>query len=192
MDHQIGRILEALEKSGKADNTYIFFTSDHGLAVGNHGLIGKQNMYDHSIRVPLFVVGPEVPENKKIDVDVYLQDVMASTLDLAGMEKPEYIEFNSLMPFIKGKRNETFYPAIYGCYLKDMQRMIRADGFKLIVYPQIKTMRLYNLLNDPQELNDLSGDNNYKETKMKLFNQLLQLQKDMDDPLDLQTVFKLN
>jgi arylsulfatase A-like enzyme len=82
MDAQIGRILDALEKSGKADNTYIFFTADHGLAIGNHGLMGKQNMYDHSIRVPLFVIGPDVPKNKKIDVDVYLQYIMASALNL--------------------------------------------------------------------------------------------------------------
>ncbi|MBW6481294.1 MAG: sulfatase-like hydrolase/transferase, partial [Bacteroidales bacterium] len=124
MDQQIGRILEAVEKSGKADNTYIFFTSDHGLAVGNHGLIGKQNMYDHSMRVPLFVAGPDVPKNKREKVDVYLQDVMASALDLAGVEKPEYVEFNSLMPFIRGERQDSFYPAIYGCYQKDLQRMV--------------------------------------------------------------------
>jgi arylsulfatase A-like enzyme len=188
MDAQIGRILDALDKSGKADNTYIFFTADHGLAVGNHGLIGKQNMYDHSMRVPLFVIGFDVPKNKKIDLDVYLQDIMASTLELAGMKKPEYVEFNSLMPFIRGERSESFYLAIYGCY-KDLQRMIRADGFKLIVYPRIKTMRLYDLSNDPLELNDLADNKDYNEVKMKLYNQLLQLQKEMDDPLDLQTVF---
>jgi len=189
MDAQIGRILDALDKSGKADNTYIFFTADHGLAVGNHGLIGKQNMYDHSMRVPLFVIGPDVPKNKKIDLDVYLQDIMASTLELAGMKKPEYVEFNSLMPYIRGERSESFYPAIYGCYQTDLQRMIRADGFKLIVYPRIKTMRLYDLSNDPLELNDLADNRDYNEIKMKLYNQLLQLQKEMDDPLDLQTVF---
>jgi choline-sulfatase len=60
MDDQIGRILNALEKSGKKDNTYIFFTADHGLSVGHHGLIGKQNMFDHSIRVPLLVNGPNI------------------------------------------------------------------------------------------------------------------------------------
>ncbi len=188
MDAQIGRILDALEKSGKADNTYIFFTADHGLAVGNHGLMGKQNMYDHSMRVPLFVIGPDVPKNKKIDVDVYLQDIMASTLDLAGMEKPEYVEFNSLLPFVRGEKSESFYPAIYGCYM-ELQRMIRADGFKLIVYPRIKTMRLYDLSNDPFELNDLADNKDFNEVKMKLYNQLVQLQKEMDDPLDLQAVF---
>lgn len=190
MDAQIGRILDALEKSGKADNTYIFFTADHGLAVGNHGLIGKQNMYDHSMRVPLFVIGPDVPNNKKINVDVYLQDIMASTLDLAGMEKPEYVEFNSLLPFVRGEKSESFYPAIYGCYT-ELQRMIRADGFKLIVYPRIKTMRLYDLSNDPFELNDLADNKDFNEVKMKLYNQLVQLQKEMDDPLDLQSVFNV-
>ncbi len=189
MDYQIGRIIDALEKSGKADNTYIFFTSDHGLALGNHGLIGKQNMYDHSMRVPLFVVGPNVPKNEKIDVDVYLQDVMASTLELAHLEKPDYVEFNSLMPFIRGERSESFYPAIYGCYQMDRQRMIRADGFKLIVYPRVKVMRLYDLTNDPLELTDLAENRDYDEIKRRLFDQLLQLQKEMDDPLDLQAVF---
>jgi len=68
MDDQIGRILEALEKSGKADNTYIIFTADHGLAVGHHGFCGKQNMYDHSMRVPFFIVGPDIEAGSKIDV----------------------------------------------------------------------------------------------------------------------------
>jgi arylsulfatase A-like enzyme len=189
MDQQIGRILEAVEKSGKADNTYIFFTADHGLAVGNHGLIGKQNMYDHSMRVPLFVAGPDVPKNKREKVDVYLQDIMASALDLAGVEKPEYVEFNSLMPFIRGERQESFYPAIYGCYQKDLQRMVRADGFKLIVYPRAKTFRLYDLEKDPLEMNDLAGNPDYKEVQTKLYNKLLLLQKEMDDPLDLSGFF---
>ncbi|MHC4624557.1 MAG: sulfatase-like hydrolase/transferase, partial [Planctomycetota bacterium] len=103
MDKQIGRILGALEESGKADNTYIFFTADHGLAVGHHGLMGKQNMFDHSVRVPLMVVGPGIPANKKIDAAVYLQDIMPTTLELAGINKPSDVQFKSLMPLIQGK-----------------------------------------------------------------------------------------
>lgn len=189
LDLQIGRILQALEETGEMDNTYIFYSADHGLAVGNHGLIGKQNMYDHSIRVPLFVIGPDVPKGEKFDVDVYLQDIMASTLDLSGLEKPEYIEFNSLMPFIRGEKKESNYPAIYGCYEKSSQRMVRANGFKLIVYPHGKTMRLYDLNNDPMEMNDLAADPEYKETKDKLFKQLLELQVQMDDTLNLESIF---
>jgi arylsulfatase A-like enzyme len=189
MDRQIGRILEALEASGKADNTYIIFSSDHGLAVGKHGFTGKQNMYDHSVRAPLIIAGPDVPENKKIDAAVYLQDIMPSTLELAGAPKPGYVEFNSLMPFVRGEREKSYYPAIYGCYKTDFQRMIRSGGFKLIVYPRAKVMRLYDMNNDPFERNDLAQNPEYSETKSNLFKQLLQLQKEMDDPIDLSDYF---
>ncbi|WP_321995536.1 sulfatase-like hydrolase/transferase [Draconibacterium orientale] len=188
MDQQIGRILEALEKSGKADNTYIIYTADHGLAVGKHGLMGKQNMYDHSVRVPLFIVGPGVPKNKTIDADVYLQDIMATALDIAGLEKPEYIEFNSFMPLVNGERKDSFYPAVYGAY-REHQRMVRADGFKLIVYPKLKRIRLFYLTSDPKEIDDLATNADYDSVKIKLFKRLIVLQKEMDDPLDLTEVF---
>ena len=93
MDEQIGRILDALEKSGKADNTYIFFTADHGLAVGHHGFIGKQNMYEHSLRTPLLVIGPTIAKGERLDARVYLQDIMPTSLELAGIPIPEYVEF---------------------------------------------------------------------------------------------------
>ena len=78
MDHQIGRILDALERTGKADDTYIFFTADHGLAVGQHGLVGKQNMYDHSVRVPFIVVGPKVPAGAAVD------QLLARVMEMGG------------------------------------------------------------------------------------------------------------
>ena len=156
MDEQIGRILDALEKSGKADNTYIFFTADHGLGVGHHGLVGKQNMYDHSVRVPLMVYGKGIPENKRLDMPVYLQDIMPSTLELAGIEIPEYVEFKSLFPLIKGSER-VHYDAIYGAY-QDLQRMITKSGFKLILYPRVPVARLYYLNEDPEEMKDLAGD----------------------------------
>ena len=82
LDAQIGRILKALDASGKAENTWIFFTADHGLSVGHHGLVGKQNQYDHSIRVPFVVVGPGVPSGVTEPTPIYLQDVMPTTLEL--------------------------------------------------------------------------------------------------------------
>ncbi len=188
MDNEIGRIVDAVKKSGKADNTYIIFTADHGVAVGDHGLVGKQNMYEHSLRVPFFIVGPKVPKNKKIDADIYLQDIMPTTLEIAGVQKPAGIEYNSLMPFLKGERKESFYPSIYGAFMKH-HRAIRTDGFKLIIYPQIKVMRLYDLNKDPLELNDLANIASYAEKKSMLFKKLLKLQKDMDDPMDLTKFF---
>jgi arylsulfatase A-like enzyme len=189
MDQQIGRILQALEESGQMDNTYIVFSADHGLSVGNHGLLGKQNMYDHSIRVPLIIAGPDIPENKKFRQDVYLQDIMPSTLELAGVEKPEFVDFNSFMPIIKGVMADSFYPAIYGCYQQNLQRMIRTDEYKLVLYPQGKIIRLYKLKDDPLELKDIANDPGSEKIISSLFSQLVDLQKEMADTLDLREIY---
>ncbi len=189
MDEQIGRILKALKETGKQDDTYIIFTSDHGLACGNHGLLGKQNMYEHSMKPPLIVVGPDVPENEKRDALVYLQDVMATTLDLAEVEKPGYVEFNTLMPLIKDAESESAYGSIYGCYRRDDQRMIRVEDMKLIVYPNANRIRLFDLNSDPNEIRDLSGDPTRWPEIRKLFNHLLEKQVKMGDELQLASLF---
>jgi len=183
MDTQVGRILDALEKTGKAGNTYIFFTADQGLAVGHHGLMGKQNMYDDSVRVPLMVIGPDVPKNKKIDAAVYLQDIMPSTLELAGVEKPKQVQFKSLMPLIEGK-SKSSYDAIYGAYI-DFQRMISANGYKMIYYPKINKTLLYNLRDDPYEMKNLADDPTNAGLKKKLKTRLKELQTKVGDTLDL-------
>ncbi len=188
MDHQINQILEALKKSGQAENTYIFFSADHGLAVGNHGLLGKQNMYDHSIRPPMIVIGPDIPKNKKVDADVYLQDIMATTLELAGIEKPEYVEFSSFLSLAKGTQTKSNYDAIYGCYT-NKQRMIRKDGFKLIAYPEANKILLFDMENDPLEIIDLADNQEFSSRKKQLFNDLLKLQIEMEDELDLNPLY---
>jgi len=90
LDERIGSILDALASSGEMDHTYISFASDHGIALGHHGIIGKQNLFDHSIRIPLIVVGPDIPQGHHVTADVYLQDIMASSLSLDEIEKPGY------------------------------------------------------------------------------------------------------
>jgi len=187
MDAQIGRILDTLEATGQADNTYIFFTADHGLAVGRHGLMGKQNMFDHSVRVPLMVAGPNVPKNKKIDARVYLQDVMATSLDVSGTRKPDYVQFESLLPLISGKTDKG-RDAIYGAYLQG-QRMVTYKDHKLILYPAISKAILYNIKNDPQELHDLASQKQHQATVSKLFARLQELQKETGDTLDLKAAF---
>lgn len=190
LDDQLAQIVATLKKNNQLDNTYIFYTADHGLSVGEHGLMGKQNMYDHSVRVPLMIVGPDIPKGKKVESDVYLQDVMASALEIAGIEKPEYVEFHSLMEFARGDKTKSNYDAIYGAYEKSSQRMIRKDGYKLIVYPKIKKIRLYNLENDPQELQDIADNPENGEKIKTLFADLIQLQTTMGDELDLQEIYK--
>jgi choline-sulfatase len=184
LDAQIGRILDALQESGQADNTWIFFTSDHGLAVGHHGLFGKQNMYDHSLRVPFVVTGPGVSADAKISAPIYLQDVMATALELAGAPKPEEVEFHSLLPLLRGESSPAARDAIYGAYLQ-LQRAVIHDGWKLILYPKAGVARLYHVAADPDELRDLAGDPAHAERRQALFDRLLALQRELADPLDL-------
>lgn len=186
MDEQVGRIIAHLKETGQDKNTYILFSADHGLSIGHHGLVGKQNMFDPSMRVPLIVVGPDIPENEKREMQVYLQDIMATTLDLASIEKPEYIDFNSLMPLINDKSDAV--DEIYGAYI-DLQRMVRTDRYKLIVYPRVPKILLFDLDNDPLETIDLSEQPKFSEIKMQLISQLKDQQKRMEDPLDLHAYF---
>ncbi|WP_145259750.1 sulfatase-like hydrolase/transferase [Calycomorphotria hydatis] len=182
MDDQIGRILDTLEATGKADNTYICFTADHGLAVGHHGLIGKQNMYDHSVRVPFLLSGPGLQAGKKITAPIYLQDIMPTTLQLAGVAVPEHIFFHSLLPLLNGEKSES-YDEIYGAYT-GQQRMITRDGWKLIAYPTIGVGRLYHIAEDPFEQHDLADNSEYAAKREELYNELLKLSSEFNDPLD--------
>ncbi|MEM6257751.1 MAG: sulfatase-like hydrolase/transferase [Planctomycetota bacterium] len=188
MDTQIGRIMAALEKTGKADNTIVIFTADHGLAVGHHGLLGKQNMYDHSVRVPFILKGPGIASGKEISKGIYLQDIMPTTLEWAGIkDKPNHIDFKSLNPLLKDDTAK-HYPAIYGGY-REGQRAITHDGYKLILYPKVPIARLYHLAKDPEETTDFADKPASKPIMKKLFAKLLELQVDVRDELDLKAIY---
>ena len=184
LDAQIARILAHLEETGQAENTYIFFTADHGLSVGQHGLMGKQNMYDHSMRPPLMVVGPGIPKGRREKMAVYLQDIMPTAIEYAGGEVPEWVEFNSLRPMIEGKQEDSSYPEIYGAYM-DLQRMIRVDDYKLIVYPNAEVIKLFDLINDPSEKFNLATATAQQERIRILFGKLQEQQVQMGDTLKL-------
>lgn len=181
MDDQIGRILQALKESGMADNTYIVFTADNGMTIGQHGLMGKQNMYDPSVRVPFMIVGPDVKKGAKSDIPIYLQDAMATALDLADAPTPEYIEFKSLKPLLSGKTDH--YDSIYGGY-KNLQRMITKGSWKYITYPTCGGEYLYNLKADPQEMNNLATNPEYAAKIKVLRTALLAKSREFNDPLD--------
>lgn len=187
LDVQVGRILDALQQSGRADNTYVFFTSDHGLACGRHGLMGKQNMFDHSVRVPLLFSGPNIPAGKTIDAPVYLQDVMPTSLELASVEIPDQVQFRSLLPLVRGERTKS-YDAIYGAYM-DRQRMVTVGNWKLILYPTIAKVLLFDLKNDPHEIHNLADQPEHQATVARLFAELQKLQQTTGDTLDLSESF---
>jgi choline-sulfatase len=190
MDVQIGRILDALKATGQADNTYIFFTSDNGLADGEHGFMGKQNMYDCSLRVPLLMVGPGVAAGQTVAAPVYMQDVMATSLEIAGVKKPAQVEFHSLLPLATGQTKKSAYDAIYGAYF-GAQRMYRNDRHKMIIYPTINVVRLYDLIQDPLEMHDLAaGASRPVELMNSLFREYKKMQHPMADPIDVTAAFE--
>ena len=189
LDQQIGEIVDGLKASGKMENTYIIFTADHGLAVGHHGLMGKQSQFDHSVRPPFMILGPNIPKGKKIDADIYVQDAMATSLALAGIEKPNYVFFNSVLDLVDGSRTESHYDGIYGAYT-DLQRMIRKDGFKLIVYPKLDKVLLFDMENDPEEMNNLAERIENREKINILFKALLEKQVELKDHLDLNQLYQ--
>lgn len=156
LDAQVGRILDALKQTGQYDNTIIVYASDHGLAIGSHGLFGKQNLYEHSMKAPVILAGPGVPENKRSDAFTYLLDLYPTLCDLAGLAVPPGVEGLSLVPVLKGQQ-KTRRAAIFTAY-RDVQRAVRDERWKLIVYPQINQLQLFDLQRDPDELHNLARD----------------------------------
>ena len=186
LDQQIGRVLAELKKQGLAENTWVIFSADHGLSCGHHGLMGKQNMYDHSLRAPFIIVGPGAKPNTQSREPIYVQDLMATCLDLAGDSKRQGIEFQSLLPILKGGKSR--YRSIYGAFM-NTQRAVIQDGWKLILYPELKVQLLYHLQEDPQELKNLAGEVSQLPRMRALFTELQRLQKEHDDAVDLAAVY---
>ncbi len=166
-DHQIGRILEALRESGRYDNTIIVFAGDNGLAVGQHGLLGKQNLYDHSIRVPLVISGPGVSPDTRNSAYCYLLDVFPTLCDMAGLDIPVSVTGQSIQPAIQ--EGSGGRPHLFAAYA-DLQRSIRKDEFKLIIY-NVKgtiTEQLFNLREDPLELDNLAGKEEWQDKRHEM------------------------
>jgi arylsulfatase A-like enzyme len=114
---------------------------------------------------------------------------MATSLDLAGVEKPDYVEFNSFKDMLNGENTIGHYSGIYGAYM-NLQRMIRKDGYKLLVYPKIDKVLLFDMKADPNEINDLAIQPHYNEKVKTLFKDLMELQKTMNDSLDLKDTYE--
>lgn len=184
MDAQIGRILDALDRSGQAGNTYVVLTADHGLAVGEHGLMGKQNQYECSMRMPLIVRGPGIVAGKRVDEMVYQHCMNPTICELAGIPIPPHVEFPSLAQMLREEKPKPLYDAMFG-WLNVLQRSVRTRNHKLIYYAHLNRYQLFDLEKDPWEMNDLVNDPAYAPVKAKLVARLKELQKELDDPLEL-------
>jgi arylsulfatase A-like enzyme len=171
-DAQIGRILESLEKTGKLENTIIVFSSDNGLAVGRHGLMGKQNVYDHSVHVPLIISGPGIDAGKTRQQLCYIYDIYPTLCERAGIKTPETVQFKSLNDVIYNAEAE-HRDNLYFAFMS-WQRSVRDERYKLIEYcvDNSRHTQLFDLVDDPMEIKNLADDLKYAE-KLKELRALL-------------------
>lgn len=179
LDSQIAKIIAALQETGKLDNTIIIYAADNGLAVGSHGLLGKQSLYEHSIKVPLIIQGPGIPRDQNFDALAYIHDIYPTLAELAGLPKREDLDGKSLVPVIEGKAGQV-REVMFNAY-RNTVRSVRKDNWKLIRYPERDFTQLYDLAKDPHEVNNLAEDPNTAETKNELIRLLQQSQLAMGD-----------
>jgi choline-sulfatase len=187
LDAEIGRVLDALERSGKADNTIVIFTSDQGLAVGQHGLLGKQNLYDHSLRMPFILAGPGIPKGKSHHALFNMQSLFATTCEMADLPVPGNVQFPSIVPLITGAK-KTLHESLYAAFL-DRQRAVRTDRWKLIHTPLENQVQLFDIKNDPWERRNLATDPKHAATLAMLNQKLRALMAEMQDPLPPEKLF---
>ena len=180
LDAHVGRLLKTLETTGQENETLVIFTSDHGLAMGSHGLRGKQNMYQHSIGVPLIFRGPNIDRDRRTTAQCYLRDLYPTVCDVAGITIPETVQGRSLKPVLDGETDQ-IYDAVYG-YFRDSQRMIRTDEWKYVVYPQVGREQLFHLNDDPDELRNLADDPAQTEVRADLQQRLNEWRQSCNDP----------
>ncbi len=183
MDEQIGRIFRRLKEIGEYDNTYIAFASDQGIAIGSHGLMGKQNLYQPSMNAPLIFAGPGIPRGKAVDGFAYLFDIYPTLCDFASIEKPSGLEGISQADVIRGK-SKSVRDTIFLAY-RDFQRGVRQGPWKLLRYPQVDRTQLFNLDEDPDELQDLAANPAQQPRVRELMTLLTEQQKRYGDTAPL-------
>jgi arylsulfatase A-like enzyme len=182
LDSAIGKILNTLDETGVSGNTLVVYTADHGLAVGQHGLLGKQNLYEHSIKVPFLMRGPQVPTNVQSDAFCYLYDLAPTLCDMLGMPIPSSFEGKSFWSTVIN--GDSHRNTVFSAY-KNKHRSIRDNRYKLIQYylgdEIIKQM--FDLVSDPLETENLleSGKVHQYLSSMQL--KLSELQASFSDPM---------
>lgn len=182
MDFHMGLIVAALKELGQLDNTIILFSADQGIAIGSHGLLGKQNLYDAGMKSPFIFAGPGIPHGAS-DALVYLLDIYPTVLELVGATKPTGIDGQSFRPVLTGSaktvRNELFFA------YRDVQRAWRDDRWKLIRYPQVNVTQLFDLQADPDEMKNLADLPAHQPRVEQLLAKLKESQAKFTDTLPL-------
>jgi len=198
VDDNVARVLDYLDESGLAENTLVVYTSDQGFSLGEHGFYNKQWMYEGPLHQPLLVRYPGVIEPGTVHESMVSHvDLAPTILAYAGVSVPDWMQGHSLTPILEGKANKVRDAAYYHFYEhgKRLPEMIgiRTETHKLIHYPGMKgayQWELFDLEQDPEEMNNLYGSSEHQETRESLKSGLRKLIKDLDDPVDAPNLMK--
>lgn len=168
IDDEVGKVIQTLKDEGQYDNTIIIYAADNGLALGQHGLFGKQCHYEHSIKVPFVIAGPGIPENQRRDTYIYLMDIFPTLCDMNQIPIPETVEGKSFLACIKDA-DETCREDLYFAYT-DKIRSVKDRRYKLMqhVYDGVMTTQLFDLEKDPLELANLAKDQDHQDVVRRL------------------------
>jgi arylsulfatase A-like enzyme len=155
LDSHIGRLLDTLKQTGQHDNTLIVFSADQGIAIGSHGLLGKQSLYDAAMKSPLIFAGPGISRGES-NALVHLFDIYPTVCDLVGAARPEGIDGRSFKPVLDGQSKIARGELLLS--YRDVQRSLRDQRWKLIRYPQVNVTQLFDLETDPDEMHNLADE----------------------------------
>lgn len=180
VDDAVGRVIDAVERRGELDHTIFVLAGDNGLAVGQHGLFGKQSNYEHSIHVPLVFAGPGVPGGASRDGFAYLIDIFPTLCDLCGVDTPGTVEGQSLTGVMNDDASVRDH--LVFAYI-DSHRSVRDERFKLIetIHEDVKHVELFDLMDDPYEAKNLAAKPEYADDLARLRRLMRRWQSEWDD-----------
>jgi len=184
MDHDIGRLLDALDRLSLTKETIVIFSSDQGVALGSHGLMGKQNIYEDTQKVPLLFSGPGIAPGES-EAFVYVHDIYPTVCEMTGATAPQGIDGQSLAPIVSGKRQKV-RDTIMLAY-RNTQRPVRDERWKLIQLPKINRTQLFDIEADPRETRDLSAEPSKQKVVKRMLTLLAKEQKKYGDNLPLKS-----
>ena len=192
LDDNVGRVLDYLEEHDLLKNTLVVYTSDQGFYMGEHGWFDKRFMYEESLNTPLIMMLPE-GFNRRGEITEMVQniDYAPTFLELAGVEVPEDIQGESFLPILKGEKPENWRNAIYYHFYEypaehavKRHYGVRNDRYKLIhFYNDIDNWELYDLQEDPHEMNNIYGKPGTEEITKQMKEELKKQQEKYDDPI---------
>lgn len=181
LDAELGRVMAELEWQGLAADTIVVLAGDNGLALGQHGLMGKQSVYEHSVRVPLLMSGPGIPRGERRDSLCYLLDIFPTVCELAGLPIPQSVQGCSLVPALRDPA-AVVRDSLYLAY-SSVQRAVKDGRCKLIEYVVggERMTQLFDLARDPWERENLAGRPGQAGTTQRLRKELLRHRDEWED-----------